>query len=69
MSFGWSVSDIAQAILIVTKTVKTLDSADGAPAHYPEAVSLLTSLKKALESLRTFEGVGLGPAYVKEIRE
>lgn len=69
MSFGWSVGDIAQAIIIVTKIVKALDSADGAPAHYCEAVSFLTNLKRTLEPLKTFERTGLDPVDAAEISE
>ncbi|KAH7323995.1 hypothetical protein BKA65DRAFT_78439 [Rhexocercosporidium sp. MPI-PUGE-AT-0058] len=69
MSFGWSVGDIAQAIIIVTKTVKALNDVDGAPAHYREAVSFLTSLKRTLEPLATFEGAGLDAACVDEVKE
>lgn len=69
MSFGWSVGDIAQAILIVTKIVRALDSVDGAPAHYREAALFLTSLIRTLKPLETFESAGLDPTLAKEARD
>jgi hypothetical protein len=67
MSFGWSAGDIAQALLIIVKTVKALDNATGAPAHYREAVSFLGNLRHILEPLQTLTIIGRYPAFGDEI--
>lgn len=54
MSFGWPAGDIAQAIVVIVKAVKALDSVDGAAGHYREATAFLNSLKQTLEPLQTF---------------
>jgi hypothetical protein len=69
MSFGWSASDIAQAIGLIVKVVKALDSTDGAPAHYREAVAFLRNLQLTLEPLQTLTVIGRYPAYGDEICE
>ncbi|CZR55057.1 uncharacterized protein PAC_04943 [Phialocephala subalpina] len=69
MSFGWSANDISQAIGLVIKVVKALDSANGAAADYREAVGFLRSLKRTLEPLQTFAGLELYPTYGEEIRQ
>jgi hypothetical protein len=51
MSFGWSAGDIAQAITLIVKVAKALDSADGAAGDCREAVSFLQSLRHTLEPL------------------
>jgi hypothetical protein len=68
MSFGWSAGDIAQAVVIIVKIVKALDSADGAAGDYREAVAFLRNLKHTLEPLQTFTVFNAYPAYRDEIR-
>ena len=68
MSFGWSAGDIAQAITLIVKVVKALDSADGAASDYREATTFLQGLKHTLEPLQTFVALGAYPAYKDEIR-
>jgi hypothetical protein len=67
MSFGWSASDIAQTLIIIVKTVKALDDATGAPAHYREAVSFLGNLRHTLEPLQTLTVINRYPAFGDEI--
>jgi hypothetical protein len=69
MSFGWSAGDIAQAITLIVKVVKALDSADGAAGGYREAVAFLQGLKHTLEPLQTFTALGAYPAYKDEIQK
>jgi hypothetical protein len=67
MSFGWSASDIAQALILIVKTVKALDNVTGAPAHYREAVSFLGNLRHTLEPLQTLSIIGRYPDFGDEI--
>lgn len=69
MSFGWSASDLAQAIGLIVKIVKALDEADGAAADYREAVKFLRSLKHTLEPLQTFAALDPYTEYRDEIRQ
>jgi hypothetical protein len=69
MSFGWSAGDIAQAITLIVKVAKALDSADGAAGDYREAVSFLQSLRHTLEPLQTFTALGTYPSYKNEIQQ
>ena len=68
MSFGWSAGDIAQAVVLIIKVVKALDSVDGAAGDYREAVAFLENLKHTLEPLQSFTALGAYPAYGDEIR-
>jgi hypothetical protein len=69
MSFGWSASDITQALIIIIKTIKALDNATGAPAHYREAVSFLGNLRHTLEPLQTLTIIGRYPTFGGDICE
>lgn len=69
MSFGWSAGDIAQAVALIVKVAKALDSADGSAGDYREAVAFLQSLKHTLEPLQTLTALGAYPAYKDEIRK
>lgn len=69
LTFGWSVSDIAQAITLIVQVVKALDDANGAAAGYHEANSFLQSLRHTLEPLHTFTALDTYQAYKEEIRK
>jgi hypothetical protein len=69
MSFGWSAGDVAQAITLIVKVVKALDSGDGAAQDYREAVAFLICLKRTLDPLQTFSALDAYPAYGLEIRQ
>ncbi|PQE31181.1 Ankyrin repeat-containing protein [Rutstroemia sp. NJR-2017a WRK4] len=68
MSFGWSAGDIAQAITVIVKVVKTLDDAEGAPADYRKAITFLEGVERTLHQLQLFTKLGKYPAYGDEIR-
>ena len=68
MSFGWSAGDIAQALVVLVKIAKALDSADGAAGDYRESVLFLRSLKCTLEPLQTYTALGTFPSYGDDIR-
>lgn len=69
MSFGWSAGDIAQAISLIVKVARALDSVDGAASDYREAVSFLASLRRTLEPLQTLSALRIHPSYSVEIQQ
>lgn len=69
MSFGWSAGDIAQAVILITKVAKALDSAEGASRDYREAVTFLSGLNRTLEPLQAFSALDLYPSYGDEIKQ
>jgi len=56
-AFGWSASDLAQAVTIVYKVCKALRDTGRASSDYQETVAFLQSLATTLDRVRTFDNV------------
>lgn len=69
MSFGWSAGDIAAAVKLSHGIYKVLESCNGAPSEYREAVAFLKELTQTLEPLKTFAAWGAYPVYGRDITE
>jgi len=52
MSFGWSVGDLVQGVVIGIKVVEALNSSRGAPSGYQEINRFLRNVQHTLEPLQ-----------------
>jgi benzoyl-CoA reductase/2-hydroxyglutaryl-CoA dehydratase subunit BcrC/BadD/HgdB len=69
IAFGWSVSDLADAIKVVAKVAAAFKEAGGAASKYQQLHDFAISLKNTLEHLRTYTTLHTDDEHAEEIAE
>lgn len=65
--FGWSASDLTDAIVIVARVYKVLKDTVGASLRYQQSLEFLKGLESTLQALEDYTRVNPGDVYSLKI--